>query len=346
MARPDRSQPMTVKHWTRAGVLLTDWCNARCASCYANCSPEGQTWMTLEQALGVWESLQTASPHGCRVHLTGGEPFGRFDYLLDLCRSARRAGLGPLESIETNAFWATDEAEIRRRLRALDEAGLGRLAISADPYHQEFVIIDHPRRLAAIAAEVLGPDRVRVRWQDWLETGLAEDLSPRDRRESYCEYMAEGRDRLIGRAAESLRGGQTLKPWRTFDDNPCGEKLLRGRHVHIAPTGEVWPATCVGIVLGNAFTQSVREIWQGLNEQWADDPLLGGLCQRGPAALAEPLAESSDAVGLFAGKCHLCYQMRRHLFDGGRFSSRLGPSFAYRPGERAEPFGGDPRKSP
>ena len=45
----------------------------------------------------IWEGLIEGSPHGCRIHLTGGEPFGGFELLLEICRSARRKGLGPLE---------------------------------------------------------------------------------------------------------------------------------------------------------------------------------------------------------------------------------------------------------
>ena len=34
-----KGSPMPVKHWTFAGLLLTYWCNARCASCYLCSSP-------------------------------------------------------------------------------------------------------------------------------------------------------------------------------------------------------------------------------------------------------------------------------------------------------------------
>ena len=81
--------------------------------------------MPNDFALDAWAGLIAASPHGCRVHLTGGEPFGDFDLLLDLCRQARRRGLGPLEKIETNGGWARDEQEIRVRLTALNEGRHG-----------------------------------------------------------------------------------------------------------------------------------------------------------------------------------------------------------------------------
>ena len=139
--------------------------------------------LSTDEAVNIWEGLIKASPHGCRIHLTGGEPFGDFELLLEICRSARQKGLGPLESIETNGFWADDDERITQKLEALDEAGMGSLAISADPYHQQFVPIERRRRLAALARKLLGEDRVRVRWEDWLSNGrdtsdMSEDQRP------------------------------------------------------------------------------------------------------------------------------------------------------------------------
>ena len=153
------SQPMPLKYWSAAGLVVTYWCNARCASCYVNCSPEDSGWMDLGDALTWWESLQSASPHGCRIHLTGGEPFGDWPRLAEIARRAHDQNLGPLEMVETNAFWATDDALCRDRLKVLDDAGMERIKISADPYHQQYVPIERPRRLARVAAEVLGGER-------------------------------------------------------------------------------------------------------------------------------------------------------------------------------------------
>ena len=100
---------MPVKYWSFAGIMLTYWCSARCRCCYLCCSPDRHERMTAEQAVEVWRQLRAASPHGCRVHLTGGEPFGDWELLIDVCRRAAREGLQPLEKVETNAFWATEE---------------------------------------------------------------------------------------------------------------------------------------------------------------------------------------------------------------------------------------------
>ncbi len=324
---------MQVKYWTRAGLMLTDWCNASCACCYANCSPRGGTWLTAEAAIAIWESLAQVSPHGWRIHLTGGEPFGRFELLLQVGRLARQKNLA-LESIETNAFWADNDYEIIDRLEALDEAGMDRLAISADPYHQQFVPIERVRRLATLAKEVLGSQRVRVRWEDWLAEGRDTfDLSDDDRLKLFQEYASGKRDRLIGRAARGLERNLPKFPPEVFDGDNCVEKLLRGRHVHIAPTGEVWPATCIGICLGNVLKEPARTIWERLESGWAQMSILGPLCRCGPVGLMDEAIKTGYVPRSegYAGKCQLCYDLRLHFLRKNvqPWRNELGPASVY-----------------
>ena len=348
MTDRDKSRPMPVKYWSFAGLMLTYWCNARCASCYVCSSPQAGDDMSVEVALAFWEGLQAASPHGCRIHIGGGEPFGRWEILSSLVRQAKAAGLGPLEAVETNAFWATDEKIIRERLTVLDDAGMGRLTISADPYHQQFVPIERVRLLARVGGEVLGPERIRIRWRDWADEGFDTDsLSRRQRRRVFADYAGKNRDRLAGRAAAELADLLPMKPAAAFADKPCRDRLLRSRHVHIDGEGIVCPGTCAGIILGRVTdADSVGRLWQNLHDDFADmdtgsahlqhaSPIdvLNLLVRSGPAALmaaAEKLGYAERAEG-YAGLCHLCWSVRRWLFDNGYFHDRLGPASVYSP---------------
>jgi len=288
--------------------------------------------MSVEGALAYWRSLAGAAPNGCRVHLSGGEPFGDWERLIDLCRRAKAEGLGPLEKVETNAFWATDGQEVRRRLAALDEAGMKKLVISADPYHQQFVPLERVRLAARLAGEVLGEQRVQVRWRDWLADGFDTDrVGGPQRAELFARHAAFGRDRLNGRAAWELAPLLQLKPPEEFTDNPCAERLLRSRHVHIDPLGVVMPGTCAGIVLGHAGAESIGDIWQRLAEDHASRPVVGALAGRGPAGLVERARKSGFVPRRgYAGKCHLCWDVRRYLVDKAEFSAELGPAWLYR----------------
>jgi hypothetical protein len=333
MGRPRRDTPMPVKHWSFAGLMLTYWCNAACASCYLRCGPDrsGQEEMTAEAALGFWRSLAAASPHGCRIHLSGGEPFGDWPRLIEICRHAAAEGLGPLEKVETNCFWATDETLVRDRLAALDAAALGRLVISADPYHQQFVPIERCRLAARLAEEMLGRQRVLVRWRDWLADGFdTADLGEPERADLFRRYACGGRDRLGGRAAEQIAPMLPSSPFASFADSSCRESLLRSRHVHVDPAGRIMPGTCAGIVLATLGQASASDAWQALAADHADRPVVGTLAARGPVGLAEQAARAGFVPApAYAGKCHLCWDVRRWLASAGLNGRELGPAWMY-----------------
>jgi hypothetical protein len=287
--------------------------------------------MDPDDALRWWAELIDASPHGCRVHLTGGEPFGDWSGLLDVARRARRQGLGPLESVETNAFWATDEGLVRERLRALDAAGMGRLVISADPFHQQYVPLRRARLAARVGQAVLGHERVRVRWWDWLDTGFdTGELSEPARRRCFARYLRLGRDRLNGRAAERLAGRMERNRATQYADKRCGESLLRSKGVHVDPHGWVVPGTCAGIVLGNAHRESLGEVWGRLDDNHADRPIVGTLARAGPMGLAR-LAESRgfSPPGGCVSACEMCWQARMFLWRRGLYRAELAPDWLY-----------------
>ncbi|MFP4052614.1 MAG: hypothetical protein ACLFV7_01985 [Phycisphaerae bacterium] len=327
-----RSEPMPVKYWSAAGLVLTTWCNARCASCYLRCGPARPVKIDVDYFFSVWSDLVKIPPHGCRVHLTGGEPFGDWGGLLALCRRAADAGIGPLQKVETNAFWATDEDVIRRRVKALDAAGMRKLSISCDPYHQQFVPLENVRRLATVAGDLLGPARLQVRWEDWLEHGFdTAALSDGARRELFGEYARQGRDRINGRAVETLAESMHRKSWQEFADECCRESLLRGKHVHVDADGCVTPGTCAGLMLGNARRQPIDEMWRQLYRDHDERPIVGLLSTAGPVGLAICAAElgfQPDRRG-YAGKCHLCYDVREFLHAAGRFAAEIGPGWLY-----------------
>jgi len=358
---------MSVKHWSFAGLMLTYWCNANCASCYLCCGPRRREWFELDEALSVWRSLVDACPHGCRIHIGGGEPFGRWELLIEICRRAKCEGLVPLEKVETNAFWATSEKTVRDRLAALDDAGMRKLVISADPYHQQFVPIEQCRLAARVAEGILGPERVQVRWRDWLADGFnTGGMGESERRNLFVQYAERGRDRLNGRGAELIAGLLRQKPISEFsgrDLQPCSAALLRSRHVHVGPDGLVMPGVCAGIVLGRLHVtpgeacgplagasagqgsvrnteKSVAAVWQRLNsafgngspDQRRDDtcPVLSVLVSSGSIGLLT-LARREGFVpaGQYAGKCHLCWDIRRFLAEQGAYQQELGPGWLY-----------------
>jgi MoaA/NifB/PqqE/SkfB family radical SAM enzyme len=339
----DRDEPLPAPEpaadklavWEFAGLLLTYWCNARCAFCYVYSAPERGGRMRITDALKIWSSLdQLAAKHGkkMRIHLSGGEPFGDWPHVLSLVRAARVAGLTPLEKVETNAFWASSDGITRARLEQLDALGMERLVVSTDVYHQEFIPFERVRRCVEIARQVLGRQRVRVRWWDFFKQPLdTHKLNEVERRRAYAEALRRHQDRLTGRAADRLAEFLPRHPAEHFRGGRCIREVLGSRHVHVDPYGNVFPGVCNGIILGNAFKQPPEELWECLAANWREHPVVSAVVAGG----SYELMRNAKAFGYrelergYANKCHLCHHVRQFLRQGGIWPEHIGPAECY-----------------
>lgn len=314
------------KLWRSAGLMLTYQCNAACEFCYYHCSPAKGGLMPAETCIAAWRSLKTLAGEAAKVHLTGGEPFLHWDHLLEIFRQGARENLGPVDLLETNGFWATEDRLVRDRLQCLIDLGLGRLKVSVDPFHQEYVDIEPVRRLARVAREMLGPDRVLVRWEKYLnEDG---HRAPADRDTTYVQAYGEYPFRFAGRAADHLAELLASKPVESFADARCMADFLGAKGVHVDPYGNVFSGTCSGIILGNINGTPLEEIWRQFDP--ARNAFVETLCRKGPFGLLEearPLGYEPLAV--YAGKCHLCTHIRQFLFQQNLMQPTLGPADCY-----------------
>jgi len=317
-----RDQPK-FKVWTSAGLLLTYRCNASCRFCYYGCSPDKGGLMPVDMAVGVWQSLRVLAGDSAKVHLTGGEPFLCWEHLVEILRTAQRQHLGPADMVETNGFWATGDGRVRERLKSLDQFGVQRLKISCDPFHQEFVPLDRVRCLASIAREVLGPRRVLVRWQEYLDAG------PTDGSMGTLLRSMQGHPcRFTGRAAGDLAKAVASRTPEDLRSHTCGQAFLGAKGVHIDPFGNVFSGTCSGIVIGNVGQRSLEEIWRTFDP--GQGPVVGALTQAGPCGLVTGArSQGYQPLPAYAGACHLCSHVRQFLFDQGIEPSLIGPAECY-----------------
>ena len=285
--------------------------------------------MSVDDALTYWKGLEAMAGPGAKVHLTGGEAFANWPALLEILRSAHAQGLTAHE-LETNAFWATDPQQVRQRCRQLDRLDLGRLVVSCDLYHQLFVPFKRVELLVDVAREILGHDRVRIRWRDFFANPIdTAKLAPTHYPQAYRQAWQNHHDRLTGRAASQIAPLLELHSPDSFAGQNCHKSLLAGRHVHIDLHGNVLPGVCPGLMLGNARKKSLPQLWDLLlNTQ---DQILRTLIHQGPHGLLQialPLGYKPPKCG-FAAKCHLCSDVRRFLFNTGKFAPTIGPKQCY-----------------
>jgi len=322
------------KLWRSAGLLLTYKCNCACEFCYYNCSPDKGGLMPVDTAINAWRSLKVLAGDSAKIHITGGEPFLYWDHLQQILNQAQKQNLGKVDLIETNGFWATSEKIVRQRLKRLDKLGMNRFKVSTDPFHQQYVDIEIVRRLAYIANEILGPERVLIRWQKYLDSPIdMKSLSQAELEQQYIDAIKDYPCRFTGRAGEKLAElvAHSIIENRALSiehRENCKSDFLGAKGVHIDPFGNVFSGTCSGIILGNVNQIPLEKIWKQFDPR--NNELIGTLFNKGPyGLLAEAEKQGYKRAEFYAGKCHLCTSIRQFFFDNGRKKPMVGPAECY-----------------
>jgi MoaA/NifB/PqqE/SkfB family radical SAM enzyme len=312
-----REEPK-LKLWRNAGLLLTYRCNAACGFCYYNCGPYKNGLMSVRTAIEAWRSLGKLAATA-RVHLTGGEPFLYPERLFEILAAAKREKLGSVHLIETNGFWGGDNSTAAEYLDRLAEFDIKRLKISVDPFHLEFIDRDTVKSLAAAAAEALGEERVQIRWRRYLDHSTSTDPSV-----AATDYPF----RFTGRAAAVLAGTGAKLSLEAIAAANCKIDLLGAKGVHVDPYGNVFSSTCSGIIVGNVLQTPLNELWRNFDPSKAE--FISTLFHHGPAGLLQQAAKLGyPPAAAYAGKCHLCTNIRQFFFEKGAWKNVVGPADCY-----------------
>ena len=305
----NRDMHVQLRH---GGIMANYYCTAACRHCLYACSPKRTGgYISREVAQDVCELLIRG---GCgSVHIGGGEPFCDFGGLLELVRVIVDSGIS-LEYIETNAYWAADEAKTEQRLRELMRAGVDTLCISVDPFHAEYVPVERPLLLAKTC------DRMGMGYFLWQQKFLSA-LSRLDTSKSHSRDQLEREisPSYIADTANSYGmrfGGRTLNiemeysPHRPFGEvlssSPC-RGLMMGDHFHVDMYANYIPPGCTGIKipLSDAVNGFPRRKY----------PVIDALLHSGAAGLydyVKPLGFTSDLAG-YTSNCAMCFFMRHWL---------------------------------
>ncbi len=317
------------KLWTSMGMLLTYKCPAACGFCYYRCNPAKGGLLSVDLAIAAWKSLITLAGSSARIHITGGEPFLYWSHLAEILEKAVELGLGEVSAIETNAFWADDKTDIIEKLKFLDSHNVKKLKISYDPFHAEFVEYRKVKLLADTAAEVIGKDRVQVRWQEYMEKDLkVMNMADDEKMELFVESVKKFPCRFTGQAADRLSEILADKDVEAVSKSNCRNAFLSAKGIHLDPFGNVFSGTCSGIVIGNITKEPLEEIWRKFVPSKMD--VIDVLFREGPAGLLEKAVKHGyQKRRLYSGKCHMCTDLRQFFFDNGWYSPIIGPTECY-----------------
>lgn len=300
-------------------IHLTYQCTAQCMHCRFGCDPSPQPVIDPDLALTCVRALRARNDLQLVV-LMGGEP-GLFPELTHGLAAAC-VDLGVAVRVETNAFWASGEAEARQFLAPLYALGAS-VMFSLDAFHEPYITLDRVERALRVSAELGGQHNLEMAYLD-----LARRAHPSDRRSdallaelegrlgrSPCCRTYQGNVFYNGRAARSLAGrvseGRGV-PTETCDRVPWwmdGE--LDTLDLLILDAYGYLSKGC-GIAIGRVGPRSVDAILAGFDAR--EHPIFRTLLETGPLGLAR----EAEALGYvlkpdYADRCHLCQEARQVL---------------------------------
>ena len=250
----DKKELEIKKPFSHAGIMPNYQCTAACRHCLYACSPSFGSGYMAESIID--EVLGLLREGGCRsVHIGGGEPFLDFEGLLTLLDKARKFGV-MVDYIETNGYWATNEENIAKRLRALKKAGGNALCISVDPFHSEYVPYAYPILLAKVChREGFGYFLWQERFLRMLQKtnpNIAHDRKALEKSisEDYIINTATAYGiRIGGRAVQIEMEYKSREPLESLlQDKPCIELVSTG-HFHVDMYNQFIPPGCTGLLL-------------------------------------------------------------------------------------------------
>ena len=319
-----RDEPK-LRLWKSLGLILTFKCNAACEFCYYSCNPQRGGLMSVEDAVNAWQGIVDISGSNAIVHISGGEPFLYFERMQEILEEATKNGLGGLDQVETNGYWATNEKIVRERIKFLDEHGMNQLKVSCDPYHQEYIEISLVRRLVRIAEEIIGPERVIVRWRRYLDYEK-EDID--SMKEIYLKMLSEDPCRFTGRAAKDLANMHSNKTLKQISRWNCSRNIIGAHGVHIDPFGNIFNGVCSGIIVDNIKKKKLPDIWRNFDPY--EFRFVDKLMETGPIAfISEAVGKGYVLKERYASKCHLCTELREFFFDNNDYIEIIGPFDCY-----------------
>jgi len=204
------------------------------------------------------------------------------------------------------------------------------LKISWDPFHAKYIDESRVLTLVEAARQVLGEERVMVRWEKYLQDPVRKNkkLAAENWEHIYKNAVLDYPVRFTGRAAGKLADFFADRGAEAFSSENCQGAFLGAKGVHIDPYGNVFSGQCSGIIVGNINDQPLDEMWGNFDP--GEMAVISTLFNEGPCGLLDEAEDKGyRRKAAYASKCHLCSDIRQFFFDNGIYSKIIGPCDCY-----------------
>jgi len=292
--------------------IFTFKCNARCAHCLYECSPERNEKF---QIFIIKEALKSLHNLGINhFTLTGGEPLLFIKEVEEILTFANSLNIKSL--IGSNGFWGKTYEDAFNILKKLHSLGLRKLLLSVDKFHQNFIDVEKLFNILKSAEEI----GIKVKITVNMTRKDTESIELIKKFKKYNCVISLKEPKLVGRALKSVNEADlysfTLRGKQIKEIIiPCDQIGLPA----ITPDGRVW--ICCGLpsaryynyhlkntplILGNIYDNSLEKI---LNDH-KDNPMLKILKFYGPLKFVEIIENATGYKYEFVPKyyriCDLC----------------------------------------
>jgi hypothetical protein len=301
-------------------LMTTDKCNARCAHCYGDYGPRGKSRFPMAEAFRLIDQAALIECIDRNFVAAGGEAFLFYDDLLVLVRHAAAAGFKP--SITTNGFWGKPyDRRAKAWIKKLKAAGLVKLEVSIDSFHQKHIPIEAPRNVIRAAREC-GLETIMLRCEVTEHTTLRDSLQSLSIDDLVYTVLVSSPVVPMGRATQEIPADEVFL--ESAHPRGCCEDALT---LTVTVQGDVYPCCagselCPPLLLGNI----AREPLAAIVNRAHSNIVLRTLVSTGPARLSA-LIEDSNLNDLllpaYTNACHLCYHIFSHPQLAAQVASKI-----------------------
>ena len=306
------------------GLIISYQCNSSCLHCLYSCGPYWKEWIDIETA-EKYIKLLSQKERFRSLHITGGEPFLKFDLLVKIVEICKKYEIPNF--VETNCFWAVEDKITEEKLEILKNSGMDAILISTSPFYLEKIPFENVERCLNIAEKIFGRENVMVYsnqgYQIIKEMGVKGKMSWESflRKVSSFKLLKFLENYIVpkGKSLYTLSSFfQKIDVERILNQN-CIADFLNPYHIHIDLYGNYITSFCAGITLGKAE----EVLNEGVDIQ--NRTILKLLSKNIGEFLKFAESYGYKRKEKYINKCHLCLDIRKFLVNKGYLFPSLSP---------------------